>query len=188
MAFQCIASSPWQCSLLAEAVFQSSPIWRHKCASSDRQPDLWATAEKHIHLPLPLPLLWLSVECCPPGTSCSSCLAGDFCCCVWKSNGICKALFEVWGGIGHTGAELDPAVHLLNRDVTKHKHSSMLTAAEEGKIGLIGGMKAIAKGGKLHSVQYICCRHQGEQLALREYRESAHVGSEPNLLCYCKVS
>lgn len=33
-------------------------------------------------------------------------------------------------------------------------------------------MKAIAKGGKLHPVQYICHRHQAEQLA--ESIESQH--------------
>ena len=42
-------------------------------------------------------------------------------------------------------------------------------------------MKAIAKGGELSSVRYVCLKDQGEQPALREDGEPAEMGSGPNL-------
>lgn len=65
----------------------------------------------------------------------------------------------------------------------RHKDSSVkssLAVLARGKGGLTLSVKAIAKGRELSSVQYICLRDQGEQLALREAGEPAQVGSEPN--------
>lgn len=56
----------------------------------------------------------------------------------------------------------------------------LAAAGEEGG-GLTPGVKAIAKGSELSSVQCICLRDQGKQLAAREGGEPAYVGSGPNL-------
>lgn len=72
---------------------------------------------------------------------------------------------------------------LTEQGGSRHKDSSIkssLAAPGEGKGGLTLSVKAIAKGRKLSSVQYICLRDQGEQLALRETGDPAQVGSEPN--------
>ena len=66
-------------------------------------------------------------------------------------------------------------------EAQEQQHKAYLAAPGQGRGGLTLRVKAIAKGIELSSVQYICLRDQGEQLALREDGGPTQVRSGPNL-------